>query len=340
MSSPPAIGFFIGSTKYNNMIKILALENGKKIIKDLPVSRLKTFLKNNKNKVWINMESPTDSEYKTLIGIFKFHPLEIEDCKKRLELPKIDEFDDHVFIVFHRFSYDFQRHVMKLKEFDIFLNKQYIITFPNEPSETIRDLMQRTTKDSSLLAKGTDFILHSIMDRAVDDYFPILDHWDEEMEKLESDVVTGNIKRTMKDMLKIKRDIRKFKKSMGPQRDVMNKLSHYDLPFLSDKANIYFRDLYDHVFRAYSIVEDQRDTITTIFEAYLSSVSNKLNEIMKTLTIIATIFIPLTFIVGLYGMNFKYMPELDWQYGYYMVWAILIAVSIALLAYFRKKEWI
>jgi len=340
MSSPPAIGFFIGSTKYNNMIKILALENGKKIIKDLPVSRLKTFLKNKKNKVWINMENPTDDEYKILTGVFKFHPLEIEDCKKRLELPKIDEFEDHIFLVFHRFSYDFRMRMLKLKEFDIFLNSRYIITFPNEPSEMITELLDKFAMEPHMLAKGTDFILYCIVDRVVDDYFPILDHWDEEMERLEGDVVSGDTKKTMKDMLKIKRDIRLFKKSMGPQRDVMNKLSHHDLPFISEKANIYFRDVYDHVLRSYSIVEDQRDMITTIFEAHLSSINNKLNEIMKTLTIIATIFMPLTFIVGIYGMNFHYMPELDWQHGYYMVLGILLTVVIIMLSYFRKKGWI
>jgi magnesium transporter len=322
------------------MIKIIALENGKKLAKDIPVKRLTGLLKNRNTKVWVNIENPNEKEYQVLSDVFKFHPLEMEDCRKRLELPKIDEFDDHIFIVFHRLSYDFQKHILKMKELDMFLGRNYLVTFPNEPSEMIRDLMKRCVKEPSLLAKGTDFMLHSIMNRAVDDYFPILDHWDEHMEKLESDVVEGNIKKTMKEMLKIKRDIRNFRKSMGPQRDVLNKLSHRDLPFISDKANIYFRDAYDHVFRAYSIVEDQRDTVTTIFEAYLSMVSNKLNEIMKTLTIIATIFIPLTFIVGIYGMNFKNMPELSWPLGYYTVWAVLISISIVMLAYFRRKGWI
>jgi magnesium transporter len=322
------------------MIKIIGLENGKRLVMNLTTSKIKGFLKNPKNRMWMNIENPTEGDYHVLSDVFGFHPLEIEDCRKRLELPKIDEFDDHIFLVFHRFSYDFQRHLMKLKEFDIFLNNHYIITFPNEPSDMIRDLFSRCEKEPALLARGTDFILHLIIDRVVDDYFPILDHWDDEMEKLESDVVTGRIRNAMNDMLKLKRDIRKFRKSMGPQRDVLNKLSHYDLPFISPKAHIYFRDVYDHVMRAYSVVEDQRDMITTIFEAYLSTVSNKLNEIMKTLTIIATIFIPLTFIVGIYGMNFKNMPELSWPLGYYMVWAVLIFVSLVMLVYFRKKGWI
>ena len=322
------------------MFKILALENGRKFIEDLPMARLRKFLDNPKNIIWINVENPNEKAYHVLSDVFKFHHLELEDCRKRLELPKIDEFEDHIFIVFHMLSYDFQKHVLKMKEFDIFLGKNYIITFPNEPSEMISDLMKRCAKEPSLLAKGTDFILHSMMNRAVDDYFPILDHWDEHMEKLESDIVTGRIKKTMKEMLNLKRDIRNFKKSMSPQRDVISRLSRRDFPFISERANIYFRDVYDHVMRAYTIVEDQRDMITTIFEAYLSTVSNKLNEIMKTLTIIATIFIPLTFIVGIYGMNFHYMPELDWPHGYYVVWAVLITVSIILLAYFRKKGWI
>jgi magnesium transporter len=173
----------------------------------------------------------------------------------------------------------------------------------------------------------------------IEEYLTILDGWDEEMEKLEGEVVTGQTKKSLQKMLKLKKHMRDFKKSIVPQRDIINRLSHPESPFISAKAHVYFRDVYDHVMRAYSIVEDQRDTMTTIFEAYLSTVSNKLNEIMKTLTIIATIFIPLTFIVGLYGMNFKYMPELEWQYGYYMVWTILISVSVVMLFYFRKKGW-
>ncbi|MEM5871476.1 MAG: magnesium/cobalt transporter CorA [Candidatus Aenigmatarchaeota archaeon] len=322
------------------MLTAIALIKEGKLLKDLPVEKIKKILKNKKAKIWLHIEQPTEEEFQTISNVFHLHPLEIEDCKKHLELPKIDEFEDHLFLVFHRFSYDFQKRILKLKELDIFIGKNYIVTFPNEPSDLITNLMKEQEKNTSLLEKGVDFVLYEIMDRVVKDYIPILDFWDEEIEKLEDDVVKGNVKRTMKDLFRIKRDIRKFKKSIGPQREVLNKLSHHEVPFISDKVKIYFRDVYDQIFMAYSLVEDQRDMITTIFEAYLSAISNKLNEIMKTLTIIATIFMPLTFIVGVYGMNFHYMPELEWPFGYYLVWFVMITIAILMLAFFKKREWI
>jgi magnesium transporter len=322
------------------MMKLIALENGKKLIKDMPVSRINGFLKKRKNILWINVERPSEIEFKILSKVFGFHPLEIEDCRKKQELPKIDEFEDHAFIVFHRISYDFKKHTLDMQELDIFLGKNYIITIPNEPIETVSRLHERCASEPRTLFKGVDFILHNIINEMVDEYMPILDHWDDEMENMESEILTGQIKKSLQRMLKLKRHIRNFRKSISPQRDIINRLAHPDFTFVSAKAHIYFRDVYDHMMRAYSIMEDQRDTMTTIFEAYLSTVSNKLNEIMKTLTIIATIFMPLTFIVGLYGMNFHYMPELEWRYGYYMVWSVLIFITMVMIVYFKKKGWV
>jgi len=322
------------------MIKIIALENGAKPVKRMQLSRIGSFLKKPKNVLWLDIQVPVEDDYKFLADVFKFHPLEIEDCRKRQELPKIDEFEDHVFIVFHRIIYDFKAHVLRMQEVDIFLGKNYIITVPNEPSDLVKTLFDRCAADPKSLSKGPDFILHNILDDIVDEYLPMLDHWDEDMEKMESDILTGKIQKSLRSMLSLKRQIRDFKKSMSPHRDIINRLARPGFPFISSKAHIYFRDVYDHTMRAYSVVEDQRDMMTTIFEAYLSTVSNKLNEIMKTLTIIATIFIPLTFIVGIYGMNFRYMPELQWQFGYYMVWTVMIIAAIIMLLYFRRKGWV
>jgi magnesium transporter len=322
------------------MIKIIGLEDGKKIITDLPTSEIKNFVEKKHNLIWIDIENPSEEDYKFLSEDFAFHPLEIEDCKRMQELPKIDEFEDHLFMVFHRISYDFKKRALKTQEFDVFLSSNYIITFHMEPSEMIRDIQERCIKEKRVLARGVDFMLHHIIDNVVDEYFPVLDYWDDKIEKLESEVLKGKTKKSLQHMLKFKRDIRNFKKSIEPQRDIISKISNMDLPFISEKANIYFNDVYDHTIRAYSILEDQRDTLTSIFEAHLSIVSNKMNEIMKTLTIIATIFIPLTFVVGIYGMNFKYMPELEWPLGYYLVWAVMISATIIMIIYFIKKGWI
>jgi magnesium transporter len=196
------------------------------------------------------------------------------------------------------------------------------------------------------MAQGPDFLLHGNIDYFIDQYMPIIDLWDDELTEIEEEIIKGKSRNAMRKLLTLKRNIITFKKSIGPQRDFIDKLTRNTMPFISKKAAAYFKDISDHIHRAYISLEATRDIATTIFDAYVSMISNrlaessnKLNSVMHRLTLIATIFMPLTFITSLYGMNFHYMPELYWKWGYYAVLAVIILTVIIMLSYFKKNKW-
>jgi magnesium transporter len=322
------------------MITTLCLQDREKILKGVGPEEIKNLLKNRKTIVWMDLKNPTKKEFDVIADIFKFHPLTIEDAQHLSELPKIDVFEDYIFIVFHKLDYDQERDQVEMKEYDIFLSRNYIVTIHFFESENINAVMDICSANPKFFSRGSDFVLHKIIDNAVDKYLPMVNRWDERLEELEDDVITGKTEGIMEKILPLKRDIAKMKNSLGPQRDVILKLSRSSIPFISQKTSIYFMDVYDHIMRLYSTLEMDRDLTSGIFDAYLSTISNRMNEIMKALTLIATIFIPLTFVTGLYGMNFEHMPEIRWEYGYVFAWCIILSVVTIMLFYFRRRKWL
>lgn len=322
------------------MIRILAFRNDENIVKDIKTSDIRKFLSNRKNLLWIDLESPGHRDFDVLKEVFDFHPLALEDSQQPSELPKIDQFDDHVFIVFHKLGYNAEEKEAEMKEYNIFLGKNFIVTVHYFESEDVNNIMELYRRKPNLFAKGCDFVLHRIIDSTVDKYLPMVNQWDNRLDDLEDRVIEGNKENVMEEILAIKRDIAELKKSVAPQREVINRLTRKDFRFISEKAKVYFTDIYDHINRVYSILEMDRELTAGIFDAYLSMTSHRMNEVMKALTIIATIFIPLTFITGIYGMNFSNMPEIEWTWGYPFSWAVMIAISLIMLAYFKKKEWV
>ncbi len=322
------------------MIRTLALRNRKDFVKDLKTSQMGRFLSSRNNLAWVDLEHPSSREFEILKNVFDFHPLALEDSQQPSELPKIDHFDDHIFIVFHKLGYNMKEKEAEMKEYNIFLGKNFIVTVHYFESEDINGIMELYRKNPRLFAKGCDFALHRIIDSTVDKYLPMVNQWDNRLEELEDRVIEGKRENVMEEILSIKRDIAELKKSVAPQREVINRLTRKDFRFISEKAKVYFTDIYDHINRVYSILEMDRELTAGIFDAYLSVTSHKMNEVMKALTIIATIFIPLTFVTGLYGMNFRFMPEIEWQHGYLMAWTVMIAIAVIMLAYFKKKDWL
>ena len=310
----------------------------KKIEKNIPLNDIRKRISRKDCFVWVDLENPTDKEYDFIQKTFKFHPLSIEDCKQPIDFPKIDIFDDHMFVVFH--SIELEKEELKKKEIDIFCGKNFIVSVHKHISKVTTDLKERYARDPSLAMGGPDFVFHKLIDKVVDNYLPILDYWDDKIELLEDRILEGKAEDALEDISDTRRRILEFKRSVSPQREILNKLARGDSPFVSEDALMYFRDVYDHIMRAFNVLETQRDLIASVFEVYLSVISNKMNEVMKTLTIIATIFMPLTFITGLYGMNFKYMPELSMKYAYFVVVFAMIILGVGMAAYFKKKGWV
>lgn len=327
------------------MLRILHLDQNKKFHEDLKIDQIPQILQDKQGILWVDIHKPDDKELKILSDVFNFHPLAIDDCSHYTDLPKIDEFEDHVFIVIHSVLYDKELSEIKKPELDIFLSRNYVVTVHEEELKTININLDKVRKNPGMLTKGADFLLYNIIDVSVDNYMSLLDYWDDRIEDLEDKVLGGKIDDAMPKIIDMKRNIIDLRRSITPQRDVINKLARRDSQLISAKNVVYFRDIYDHIARIHELLEADRDLIAGTFEIYLSAVSNRMNEIMKRLTIVATIFMPLTLIAGVYGMNFNpaasrwNMPELNWEYGYVFVVGLMIAITLGMMVYFKRKKW-
>jgi magnesium transporter len=307
---------------------------------DLSVEEICTALEKNDGLVWVSLENTGEAEINSILrDVFHFHPLAIEDCiSAGYQTPKIDDFGAYIFIVTHALgpSPDFDT-----IELNAFLGDQYLVTsYLGAEMNPVRATWTKLERDERLVSHGSDFLLHSILDTLVDEITPLIDQIDEEIEVLEDAVLGQPRPSVLQRILDLKHRIMGLRRIIGPQREVMNRLSRDDFPQISQKSRIYYRDIYDHLVRIQDMTESIRDLISGSLDIYLSATSNRLNEVMKALTIVSTIFLPLSFVAGVYGMNFQYMPELSWKYGYLMVWGIFILMVSAMLWYFRKRGWI
>jgi magnesium transporter len=204
----------------------------------------------------------------------------------------------------------------------------------------LRAVWERLERDERPLKQGPDFLCYTVLDQLVDEYLPILDAMDEEIDRLEDEVLAKPKPIVLQRILSLKHSILTLRRVIAPQREVMNRLSRDDLPQIGDQHRIYFRDIYDHLVRTHDLSESIRDVVTGTLDTYLSATNNRLSEVMKALTIVSTIFLPLSFVAGVYGMNFEYFPEIRWPYGYLYVWCVFIIIVLIMLWYFRHREWI
>jgi magnesium transporter len=326
------------------MIRSLYCPKNRPHQSDLSPTDMAQALQDAEGLLWVSLEQPTEAEIQTILAdTFHFHPLAIEDClSDGYQAPKVDIFGDYLFIIVHALQPNFPLDQFDTMELNCFLGRNYLVTSHRHPQmPPVQAVWERLARDERPLTRGADFLCYTILDRLVDEYMPLLDVMDEEIDRLEDEVV---LKRPKPDVLErilsLKHSILTLRRIIAPQREVMNRLSRDDLPQIADVHHIYYRDIYDHLVRVHDLSESIRDVVTGALDTYLSATSNRLNEIMKALTIVSTIFLPLSFIAGVYGMNFKYFPELQWQYGYCYVWGIFIAIAVGMLWYFRRRGWI
>jgi magnesium transporter len=317
----------------------------KKLVKTANLKNLNKFVGKNGYIIWLDLQDPKEADYKVLENAFGFHPLSIEDCKNFTPIPKIDEFDEYLFLIFHRVVYDKEKEDIAVKEMDFFLGKNYLVSLHEGPSSSIDKMRDKVNSRSSFMSYGADIIIHGIIDLFTEKYIPIINYITEEIEKIEDKVIAKKTGKAMQKIVKMKRNVSEFKRSIMPQRDIISKLAHRKFRFISEKAEMYYMDILDNIVWVHANLESNREMLANIFDAHLSMSSNRMNEtsnrmnrIMQRLTIVATIFMPLTFITGIYGMNFKNMPELNWQWGYFVSLAIMLVVGMWMFLYFRKKN--
>ncbi len=290
-----------------------------------------------KYRVWIDITEPTKEELSFVKNLFDTHPLILEDMSKHLTRPKVDYFPHHSFIVLYGLV---KEDKIKRVELDFLIGKNYILSNHMRKIESFELLKKDLQRIEDLLKKGPDLMLHHLVDMEIDNYMPILSSIDIDIEQLEKQAVINPTPQMLTKLFEVKRQLISIRKVASPERDVIMALTKRDHIFITLKAHIYFRDVYDHIIRINDQIENYREIISSILEVHLSVTSNKLNEIMKVLTIITTILMPITAIAGIYGMNFHNMPELSWKYGYFFAVGIMLSISAGLLIFIKKRKWI
>lgn len=296
---------------------------------------------------WIHLQGPAQAETLKKIGnLFKLHPLSLEDVLNTGQRPKIEEYDDLLFVIMSMpIEVD---GVTLIEQVSLFLGENYIISFyagSVDPFDPLRQRLRR--QNSSTRSKQADYLLYCILDLVIDQGYPILEALGEKIEGLEEQLLSASTKPgTHAEIHRIRRELLLLRRNLWPQREVINNLLRDDNALINASTSVYFRDCYDHTIQILELLENYREMAASLIDIYLSATSQRLNEIMRVLTMIATIFIPLTFVVGLYGMNFSHpsspwaMPELHWYFGYPLVWGVLIAIVAAMLFYFKRKHWL
>ncbi|MDI9632528.1 MAG: magnesium/cobalt transporter CorA [Methanolinea sp.] len=291
---------------------------------------------------WINVDGLENTEVIEKLGThYNIHPLILEDVLNTGQRPKLEDLEDYIYVTLKMIMYDPSRSDIQIEHVSIIFGKNFLISFQEATGGDVFDPVRaRIRKEGRIRRFGPDYLAYALIDVIVDNYFLVIEHLEEVVENLEEKLVGNPGPGLIHEITALKKKIITLRKSVWPLREVAGALERSESPLINENTRIYLRDVYDHVIQVMDTLETLREMVTGMIDIYLSSLSYRMNEIMKVLTLIATIFIPLTFVAGVYGMNFEYMPELTWEYGYFAVWGVMILIAVTMLAYFRKRQWV
>ncbi|MBC8059652.1 MAG: magnesium/cobalt transporter CorA [Clostridiaceae bacterium] len=287
---------------------------------------------------WIDINMPKEKDFEILKEHFRFHPIAIESCTEKVKRSKIHDYIDYKFITVTS-SGDVTKGVFNYKNIHIFINEKFVITIHHNENKIIKRLFNELKNESNIFSSGTDFIMYRILDEIVDQYFILTDKLENQIDLLEEKAMNNPVQNTVTEIMSTKKSVMKLRRVVSPIRELLNTLLRHD-DIISEANRIYYSDLYDHILRIYDFIESEQEMITSCLELYSSQLSNSMNKVMKFLTIITTIMMPLTIITGLYGMNFDNMPELHYKYGYFIVIFGMLFITICqiIIIFFRKRK--
>lgn len=290
---------------------------------------------------WMDVDSLDDENLIIKIcehyGVSK---LTIEDILHAEQRPKVEVFDDYMYVVLKVLEFNYKKKELRTEQISLIVGKTFVISFQERPGDCFDAVRNRLRNEKSTIRKeGSDYLLYALMDTIIDFYFGILERGGDVIEEMEDSLLMGGSSFKFDQLYKLKREIILMRKSIWPLREVVGKLYKEDIPLIDKHTKVYFSDVYDHTIQIIDTVETYRDMLAGMVDLYHSTMNSRMNQIMKVLTIISTIFIPLTFIVGIYGMNFDYMPELESKWGYPSVLFIMLSLALGMVYYFRKKKW-
>jgi magnesium transporter len=291
---------------------------------------------------WINIDGLHEVEVIEKIGThFGIHPLTMEDIVNTGQRPKLEDSEDYIYLVFKMLKFDEQSSHLSSEQVSLILGAHYLISFQETEGDVFNFVRERIRKGRVRIRKsGPDYLAYALIDAVVDHYFLILEKMGEKIEHLEERLHLQPSPEILQAIHDLNREMIYFRRQVWPLREVLSTLQKTESTIVLEDNSAFFRDVYDHTIQVIDTIESFRDIISGMMDLYLSTVSNRMNEVMKVLTIMATIFIPLTFVAGIYGMNFKYMPELEWKWSYPVLWIVLIVIFLGMVFYFKRKKWL
>lgn len=291
--------------------------------------------------LWVDLMNPTEDEGRILTDVFHFHPLAVEDALSTTHLPKVESYGDYLYLILHRIDFQAREHCFQTHDVDFFLGRNYLVTVHGGDSRSIEQVRTICERNARALGDGAARLMHRIIDAMVDNYRPEIDELSDRVDAIEEDVFQRSTPNLARRVLDFKRDVSSLRQVVQPQRDVVSRLARREFPFIDEQTSYGFRDVHDHLVRLSDESMFFADRITSLLDVYLSQVSNNLNQVMKVLTVIATIFMPLTFVTGLYGMNVE-LPHfgLGGTTMFWLLMAVMLAIVSAMIVYFRRKGWI
>jgi len=344
VGAPPGTLIHIGTLKPGDTkIELIEYDDGHLEKRQLPSLEACPLPKPGPAVTWINVDGVSQVEVLQHFGsCFGIHPLVLEDILATDQRPKAEDYDSYLYVVLKMLTLDEKTGEIRAEQLSVILGEHYLLSFQEGLEGDVFGPVRARLKNekSRLRVTGPDYLLHALLDVIVDNYFLVLEKLAERIEGIEDELIENPTTATVQGIYRLKREMLFLHKVVWPLREVVGSLQRRDSQLIQDATVIYLRDLYDHTIQVVDTLETLRDMLSGMLDIYLSSVSNRLNEVMKVLTIIATIFMPLTFLAGLYGMNFKHMPELEWRYGYLALLVVMAAIAVAMLAYFRRKRWL
>ncbi|CAA9538926.1 MAG: Magnesium and cobalt transport protein CorA [uncultured Thermomicrobiales bacterium] len=325
-------------------VNIHASANGK--LTDLAPERISDTLAQGCELLWVDVDRPTPNDLRLLGEEFSFHPLAIEDASKRHQRPKVDPYDDFLFVVFYAMENDVDvtgptaGGRLRTVELGLFIGPNYLVTVHDGEVTPLTEVAKRWRENIGLLGqRGVGVLVYSLLDAVVDAYFPVVDAVTGQVDELEVSIFEDDSRDALRDILTMRRDLLALRRVLGPERDVMNVLIRRDIPYFDSATVVYLQDVYDHILRVTDAVDASRELLAGALDAQLSVTSNRLNQTMRTLTASSIILMSMTLVAGVYGMNFVRMPELEWRFGYPFALILMVTVGLVIFGLFRRFRW-
>ena len=323
------------------MIRTVCLDSStKKFTENCLAADISELRIEEQNVVWADVSDPTSTDFEELAEEFGFHPLSIEDCRNEHQRPKVEEYPGYYFIVLYEAQLAGANDRLELRELNIFLGKNYLVTVHSRPIRAIDTGSRLWHEWTDRAEQGSGLLAYLLIDAIVDDYLPLLDVVSERMDDLEDSIFGEFRPEAIEEIFSIKKKLLYLRRSITPLRDVFNTMLRREQPIFPRETHVYFQDVFDHLIRVSDTIDTLRDMLGSTMDAYLSVSGNRMNQIMKRLTSISTVLMSVTLVAGIYGMNFTLMPELQWRYGYVFALLSMVGIGVALYVYFRKINWL